>query len=77
MNFQVLVVPIKPKNTNDINRHSSIEEVLAHPDVIQYELGRYFEDQNKGNIGLHWSFFVDLDTKSQLNGFYNKQIFGR
>lgn len=73
MHLQILVVPTETQD--EINQNSSIDEILAHPDTIKYDLGRYFEDQNNDDLGLHWSILVDMDTKQNLTGFYNTEIF--
>lgn len=74
--INVIVIPTETQD--EINQDSTYDEVINYlinnDDAIEYDLGRYFQDQNDDNLGLHWAFLVDRETGEILNGLYNSQL---
>jgi len=54
--------------------YAEMQVEIANGNGVEYDLGRYFEDQNDDNIGSHWSFLVNTTTGQIVNGKYNAQI---
>jgi hypothetical protein len=75
--LQIICIPTETQD--EINSDSTYQELLEFmtenpDDFVTYDLGRYFQDQNSDDLGLHWSFLVDKRTGKILNGKYNSDI---
>jgi len=64
--LRVAVVPTE--TGNGINQDSSVEEILACKETELYAITDYFKAQNDEQLGLHWSFLIDMVEKTDLTG---------
>jgi len=66
-NLRVAVIP--SETGNGITQSSTVEEILACEDLQLYPLTDYFQAQNNEDIDLlHWSFLIDIETKTDWTG---------
>ena len=68
------VLVVNAEEGYNIDQNSTVEEILACEGCIIYDLGRYFQDQNDEELGSHWSFMVNIETKEEFTGMYNDQL---
>jgi hypothetical protein len=71
MNLQIFALV----SNSDTEPKVTFDSLNENENVIKYDLGRYVKDHNADNIGMHWVYLVDTDTKQILNGRYNIEIF--
>jgi len=65
--FRVAVVPTE--TGNNINQNSTVEEILACPETVLWQVPDYFQAQNDEDLDLlHWSFLIDIEKKINLTG---------
>lgn len=64
-NLRVLVVPTE--TDNDINKWSTLEEILVCDETKEYTLIDYFNMQNDEEVFLHWTFLYDKENNVLLN----------
>jgi hypothetical protein len=65
-NLRVAVVPTE--TGNGIDQSSTVEEILACEETDLIPLTDYFKSQNDEQLGLHWSFLIDIKNKVDLTG---------
>lgn len=69
MNVKDLRVAVVPtESDNGISQDSSVEEILECPETELYAITDYFKAQNDEELGLHWSFLINIDTREDLTG---------
>lgn len=56
--LKVAVVPTETNNT--IDQSSDVDSILACEDTVIYSITDYFKAQNDEELGLHWSFLIDV-----------------
>lgn len=65
-NLRVAVIPTEKDNS--ITTSSSIEEILACDDLMLYTITDYFVAQNNEELPIHFSFLIDIKTKTNWTG---------
>lgn len=65
-NLRVAVVPTE--TDNHIDQSSTVEEILACKETELYPLTDYFQAQNDEDLPIHWSFLIDMETKTDWTG---------
>ena len=69
MNVKDLRVAVVPTETgNGIDQDSTSKEILDCPETQLYAITDYFQAQNDEELGLHWSFLINIDTREDLTG---------
>ena len=69
MNAKELRVAVVPTETgNSISQDSTVEEILDCDETQLYAITDYFQAQNDEELGLHWSFLINIETKEDLTG---------
>lgn len=69
MNAKDLRVAVVPTETgNGIDQSSTVEEILECKETQLYAITDYFQAQNDEELGLHWSFLINIETKEDLTG---------
>jgi len=63
--LRIAVIPTE--TDNGITQLSSVDEILACKELLLYTITDYFKAQNDEELGLHWSFLIDMETKTELN----------
>lgn len=65
--LRVAVVPIDSVKTG-IDQRSTYEDIVKCEEVEYYSVADYFQAQNDEELGLHWSFLLDMDKAVDITG---------
>ena len=75
-NLRIAVVPTE--TGNEIDQSSTVEEILNCEETELYPITDYFKAQNDENLPLlHWSFLIDMLSKTDLTGTNIKDVHDR